>query len=73
MRFHLDPVSRAFSYGCGFAENAQRLGMNRRPKRIEIYAVSNENALVIEGLIVQYLELITFIAPPGKYNCNNVQ
>ena len=36
MRFHFAPLLRASS------ENAQRLSMHRRPKRIEMYAVSNE-------------------------------
>ena len=49
MRFHLYPLSRAFSNRCVFDDNAQRFSVDRRPKRIEIYAFSNENALVWTG------------------------
>ena len=49
MRFHLYPLSRAFSNLCVFDENAQRFSVDRRPKRIEMYAFSNENALVWTG------------------------
>ena len=49
MRFHLYPLSRAFSIRCVFDENAQRFSVDRRPKRIEMYAFSNENALVWAG------------------------
>ena len=57
MRFHLYPLSRAFSNRCVFDENAQRFSEDRRPKRIEMYAFSNENALVWTG--PQALELVT--------------
>ena len=46
MPFHLSPLSREFSNLCSFAVSAQRLSVDRRPKCIETYAVSNENALV---------------------------
>ena len=50
MRFHLYPLSRAFSNRCVFDENAQRFSGDRRPKRIELMcAFSNENALVWTG------------------------
>ena len=49
MRLHLYPLSRAFSNRCVFDENAQRFSVDRRPKRIEMYAFSNENALVWTG------------------------
>ena len=49
MRFRLYPLSRAFSNRCVFDENAQRFSVDRRPKRIEMYAFSNENALVWTG------------------------
>ena len=49
MRFHLYPLSRAFSNRCVFDENAQRFSVDRRPKRIEMYVFSNENALVWTG------------------------
>ena len=35
MRFHFDPLS----------ENSQRISVDGRPERIEMYAFSNENAL----------------------------
>ena len=46
MRFRFDPLSRAFSNRCVFDENAQRISVDGRPKRIEMYAFSNKNALV---------------------------
>ena len=49
MRFHLCPLSRALSNRCVFDENAQRFSVDRRSKRIEMYAFSNENALVWTG------------------------
>ena len=49
MHFNLYPLSRAFSNRCVFDENAQRFSVDRRPKRIEMYAFSNENALVWTG------------------------
>ena len=36
MRFHFNPLS----------ENSQRISVDGRPERIEMYAFSNENALV---------------------------
>ena len=45
MRSRFDPLSRAFSNQCVFDENAQRISVNGRPKRIKMYAFSNENAL----------------------------
>ena len=51
MRSRFDPLSRAFSNRCVFDENAQRISVNGRPKRIKMYAFSNENALGRRGLI----------------------
>ena len=45
MRSRFDPLSRAFSNRCVFDENAQRIGVNGRPKRNKKYAFSDENAL----------------------------
>ena len=42
-------VSKAFSNRCVFDENAQRISADGRPKRVELYAFSNENALVCSG------------------------
>ena len=36
-------------YGWVFDENAQRISVDGRPKRIEMYAISNENTLVWTG------------------------
>ena len=47
MRFRFDPPSRAFSNRCVFDENAQRVAVDGRPKRLEMR--SNENALVWTG------------------------
>ena len=41
-----------------FDENAQRFSVDRRPKRIEMYAFSNENALVWTGS--KPIALLTF-------------
>ena len=46
MCFHLYPLSRAFSNRGVFDKNAQRFSVDRRPKRIEMYAFSNENTSV---------------------------
>ena len=45
MRFRFDPPSRAFSNRCVFDDNAQRISVDGKPKRIEVYAFQNENAL----------------------------
>ncbi len=49
MRFHLYSLSTAFSNRCVFGEYAERISVDGRPKRIEMYAFSNENALVWAG------------------------
>ena len=49
MRFRFDPLSRTFSNRCVFNENAQLISVDGKPKRIEMYAFSNENALVWTG------------------------
>ena len=47
-RIRFDPLSREFSNRRVFDENAQRISVDGRPKRIEMYATfSNENALVL--------------------------
>ena len=43
---NFDPLSRAFSYRYVFDENAQCIIVDRRRKRIEMYAFLNENALM---------------------------
>ena len=47
MRFRFDPLSRAFSNPCVFDETAQDIGVDGRPKRLEMR--SKENALVWTG------------------------
>ena len=37
--FRFDPLSRAFSNRCVFDENTQRISVDGRPKRIEMYAL----------------------------------
>ena len=50
MRIRFDQLSRAFSNRCVFDQNPRRIiSVNRRPKRNEMYAFSNENALVRTG------------------------
>ena len=43
---NFDPLSRAFSNRYLFDENAQRIIVDRRRKRIEMYAFLNENGLM---------------------------
>ena len=51
MPFCFDPLlSTVFSNRCVFGGNAQRISVNRRPKRIKMYTFSNENAFVWRGL-----------------------
>ena len=38
MHFRFDPLLRAFSNWCVFYENSRRVSVDRRPKRIEMYA-----------------------------------
>ena len=45
MRFLFDPLSKTLSNRCVFHENAQRISVDGRPERIEMYAFSNENLL----------------------------
>ena len=45
-RFRFDPLSRAFSNRWVFDEYAQRISVDGRRKRAEMYAFSNENELV---------------------------
>ena len=45
-RFRFDPLSRAFSNRWVFDKNAQRISVDGRRKRAEMYAFSNENKLV---------------------------
>ena len=45
-RFRFDPLSRTFSNRWVFDENAQRISVDGRRKRAEMYAFSNENKLV---------------------------
>ena len=49
MCFPFDPLSREFSNRCVFDENAAHYSVVGRPKRIEMFAISNENALVWTG------------------------
>ena len=37
VRFRFDPLSKAFSNRCVFDENARRISVDGRPKRIEMY------------------------------------
>ena len=47
--FRFDPLSRAFSNRCVCDENAQRISVDGRPKRIEMYAFSKEKRIGIEA------------------------
>ena len=46
MRFRFYPLSSTFPSQYVFDETAQRISMDSRAKRIEMYAFSNENTLV---------------------------
>ena len=39
MRFRFDPLSGVFSNRCVFDEKAQRISVDGKPKRIEMYAI----------------------------------
>ena len=54
MRFRFDPLSRAFSNGCVFDENARRISVDGRPKGMEMCAFSNANAIVWTGPYYDY-------------------
>ena len=47
--FRFDSFSRAFLNGYIFHENAQRIGVEGRPEHIQMYAFSNNNALMWAG------------------------
>ena len=49
MRFRFDSLSRAFLNGYFFRENAQRISVEGMPERIQMYAFSNNNALIWTG------------------------
>ena len=49
MPFCFDPLSTVFSNRCVFGENAQSISVVGRPKRIKMYAFSNEKAFVWTG------------------------
>ena len=62
MRFRLIRlVSQAFSNRCVFNENAQRISADGRPKRVELYAFSNQNALLCAGPKATLLLPLTMI------------
>ncbi len=64
MRFHLFSLSTAFSSRCVLGEYAEsvfeRISVDGRPKRIEMYAFSNESALVWTGpqFVALFLQLV---------------
>ena len=49
MSIRFDQLSKAFSNQCVSDQNPRRNSVNQRPKRNEMYAFSNENALVWTG------------------------
>ena len=57
MRFRFYPLSRAFSNRRVFDVNVRCISVNRRRKRIEMYAFSKENALVWMGLYAHFSRL----------------
>ena len=54
MRFRFDPLSRAFSNRCVFYENAQRISVDVRPKRIEMYGFSSFVLKLINNSLRKY-------------------
>ena len=53
---------------CVFDENAQCISVDARPKRIEMYAFSNENALVSTGPQSRELEKWFLPLEHGDYS-----
>ena len=49
MRFSFDSLSKAFLNGYIFHENAQHISVEGRPERIQMYAFSNNDALMWTG------------------------
>ena len=56
----------SISHWCGYAESAHCLSVDRRPKRIEMDAVSNANALVWTGTISP---MSTASTPTTSFHC----
>ena len=52
MRFRFDPLSRAFSNRCVFDENAQRISVDGRRKRIEMCSVFKRKRISLDGALV---------------------
>ena len=57
--FSFESLSRAFSNRCVFDENAnaKRISVSGRPRRTEMHAFSNENALVRMGFKSMRLDI----------------
>ena len=57
--FSFETLSRAFSNRCVFDENAnaKRISVSGRPRRIEMHAFSNENALMCTGFKSMSLDI----------------
>ena len=51
MRFRFDPPSRAFSNRCVFDENAQRVSVDGKPKRIEMHAFSKRKRSFLDRVL----------------------
>ena len=51
MRFRFDPPSRAFSNRCVFDENAQRISVDGKPKRIDMHAFSKRKRSFLDRVL----------------------
>ena len=51
VRFRFDPPSRAFSNRCVFNENAQRISVEGKPKRIEVHAFSKRKGSILDTVL----------------------
>ena len=51
VRFRFDPPSRAFSNRCVFDENAQRISVDGKPKRIEVHAFSKRKRTILDTVL----------------------
>ena len=51
MRFRFDPHARAFSNRCVFDENAQRISVDGKPKRIEMHAFSKQKRSFLDRVL----------------------
>ena len=72
MHFHFYPLPRVFSNRSIFYENAHRINVDGRPKRIEMHTVLKGKRIVVDGAlnstkIVKYVTLMMTDVPRSKH------